>query len=144
MTREEVAAVLGAELAVPLADAGMAATDTAGALKEPIDRALRGLGYAESALATAEPDDAPGFLALATYEALRAILKRMTSFTAMALPGGLSLHDEQSVKHVENLLKQAKEDVAAHFGVVPSGSTGGVVSIDLDFLAEPAYGAARW
>ena len=48
---------MAGELADVLSLAGLAATDTSGALKEPLDRAFRALGVAEADLAGAAAAD---------------------------------------------------------------------------------------
>lgn len=137
MTRAEAAAILGAELATPLADAGMVATDSTGNLKEPLDRALRALGYGAAELAGAEPADDAGFLALATWEALRTVWRRMSDRFDLGL-SGTSLRLSQSVATVQAMLAEAEGEVVRWFGSVPAGvggdGAGGLVALGLNYL----------
>jgi hypothetical protein len=72
VTRSDLTTYLGGTLGELIAAVGMAATDTAGALKEPIDAALRLLGVDRADRATAEVDDDDGdaYEALATVTTL--------------------------------------------------------------------------
>lgn len=134
MTRAEALAIVAADLTTPLADAGVAATDASGALKEPLDRALRQLGYGTDELATAEPDDDAGFLALATWQTLRTIWWRLGDRFDLTL-GATGLKLNQGFGNVEKLLKDAEANVIRHFGGIPSGGdAGGFVALDLNFL----------
>ena len=128
MTRAEVAAVLAVELQTQLADAGMAAADVSGGLREPLDRALRALGYGAAETPPAEQDEA--FLAAATVETLRAVLKRIGDrFDLTTAEGSFRLR--QTVENVEKLLAEAKADLADAL------AGGGPVARNLGFL-EPA------
>lgn len=142
MNRAEVAAILAAELASPLAAAGMAAADEPGGLKEPLDRAMRALGYEPAESAEADPSVADGLLELATWHTLRAV--RMALVEAMDVSlGGNSYKLNQQFANVGELLKEAEAEVAAVLGSTTGGAGGGIVICDLDFLAEPA-GSASW
>lgn len=138
MTRAEVAAAVAARIPTQLADAGMAGTDTPGALKEPIDDALRGLGVAEAALATATSDDPVGFVALVKFFALKAVEARIGDRFDVGT-GGDSYKLSQTVANVRALIARAEQELAVLFGGVPSGGAT-VVAYDGAFL-EPA--AAR-
>lgn len=141
MTRTEVATEVGRRLAGILAAVGVAATDTAGGLKEPIDDALRSLGFAAADLATAAPAEDGAFLALVEYHALRKAAAELAPRYGVALPGGLAAQRQHAFAHVQALLDRAEAALVAIFGVVPAaGVAGGIVSYDLHFLAEgPAW-----
>lgn len=135
--RDETARRLGTILTA----ATIAATDTTGNLKEPIDDALRMLGYAESELATAEPASSLPFLALVRYTTLRlAWDRRSQSFDLNSEGTGLRL--QQRVATLERMLKDAEGEVIRIFGGIPTGDheEGGVVWVDMGYLTEPTYG----
>lgn len=137
MTRAEMAAQLGIRLASVLAKVGLAAADVSGALKEPIDDALRSMGYAEDELATAAPDDAVGFLAMARYQTLRHVRDALATQFDASLPGGLSGRRSQVFAQVTILVEAAEGDVIRLFGSVDApAADGGLVTMDLNFLAD--------
>jgi hypothetical protein len=137
LTRAGVVAELAARLATPLSDAGLAAADTSGALKEPIDDALRMLGYPESDLVAAEvvDDDVPAMLALARYTTLKAVRDRMSNRFDLSARG-TSLRLRQAVENINAMLVEAKADVLAIYTVMPSTSANtGIVDMDLNYLS---------
>src|SRR5690349_21715701 len=131
MTRADAVAAIAAELSSLLTSAGMAAADTTGNLKEPIDRALRTLGYAASELATATPDDDAGFLALAIYESLKTIVARLAANFDIATAGD-SYRLQQVFANAKSVLEQAAATVAGLYG--SATASGGIVNVDLGFL----------
>ena len=131
MTRADAVAAIAAELSSLLTSAGMAAADTTGNLKEPIDRALRTLGYAASELATATPDDDAGFLALAIYESLKTIVARLAANFDIATAGD-SYRLQQVFANAKSVLEQAAATVAGLYG--SAVASGGIVNVDLGFL----------
>jgi hypothetical protein len=132
VTRADAVAAIAAELSSLLTSAGMAATDTTGNLKEPIDRALRTLGYAASELATATPDDDAGLLALAIYETLTTIVARLAASFDIATSDGSSYRLQQVFANAKTVLEQAAATVTGLYGSV--AASGGVVNVDLGFL----------
>lgn len=140
-TRVWAAGQVALRLTAPLAAVQMGSTDVTGELKEPIDDALRMLGYAESALASAEPDDAEslGFMYLVTYATLKAIWRKLATRFDISSQGD-SLKLSQITGNVERMLKAAEADVIRFYGAVPSGGSddGGVVTLDLNYLSPPA------
>ena len=141
MDRAGVAGLVGSDLSAVLAAAGMAATDSAGALKEPIDRALRSMGYGEAALAGAAPADGALFEAQAQYETLRTVLRRLGDQTNLGL-GTTSLSLNQLFANVKALLAEA-EDRVRSLGGAPGGSGVGTGALDLGWQtagAGPEWG----
>lgn len=137
MTRLEVAAAVGARLVTQLGDAGMSAADSSGNLKEPIDDALRAMGYAEADLATAEPEDARGFIAMVRYHALRVVWERIGDRFNVSTSGD-SFALNQAFGNVEKLLDRASQDVIEIFGSLnPSGGSAGIITIDVNTLGFP-------
>lgn len=137
MNRLEVAAAVGARLVTQLGDAGMSSSDSSGNLKEPIDDALRALGYAEGDLSTAEPEDARGFIAMTRYHALRAVWERIGDRFDYSDPDG-SAKLNQTIGNVEKLLARAEADVIVIFGsLYPSGEGGGIITINVNTLGWP-------
>ena len=138
MNRSEVAVAVGSRLVTQLGDAAMSAADTSGNLKEPIDDALRAMGYAEADLAAAEPEDARGFIAMTRYHALRAVWERIGDRFNVSTSGD-SFALNQAFGNVEKLLKAAEADVVAIFGTLsPAGEGGGIITIDVNTLGWPA------
>ncbi len=137
MTRAEVAAQVAIRLSAQLADAGLAATDVTNGLKEPIDDALRSLGYAEADLATAAPSDAPGFILMAKYHTLRLVLEKVADRFDVTT-GGDSYRLNQVIANLEKLLARAEADVIRWFGALVVADDGGVIVVDLNYLDPSA------
>ena len=111
--------------------------DSAGNLKEPIDDALRAMGYAEDDLAGAEPENARGFIAMVRYHTLRAVWERIGDRFNVSTSGD-SFSLNQGFGNVEKLLKQAEQDVIAIFGSLsPAGRPFEMVTIRTDRLGWP-------
>lgn len=134
MTRADVAAYIGERYGAYLEAVGRTAADSAGNLKPAIDDALRALGVAPSALATAEPSDEDGFMAQAEYHALRAIVRDLGATQFDVGLDGNNYRLEQIWKHAREDLKDAQTRVLALFGTTAPVPDGGVVALDLDFL----------
>jgi len=144
-SRAWVASQVASRLATPLAAVQMGGSDLPGELGEPIDDALRMLGYEESELATAEPDDPLGFLYLAIYTTLTAIWHRMVSTFDISSQGD-SLKLSQRIGNVERMLAAAKADVIRVFGDVPAGAGdggGGILTLDMGYLSDGASVVSR-
>lgn len=137
MTRDEAAVEVGRRLSVVLAEAGIAVADTAGNLKEPLDDALRAMGYAETDLATAESDDAAGLLAMLRYQALRTAEERLAAKFDLST-GGDSFRLSQIAANVRALLARAEADAIALFGSLVMAANGGLVLLEMPFLEPDA------
>ena len=139
MDRAEVAAAVGARLGNTLAGAGLAATDTPGNLREPIDDALRQLGVRAEDLATADVEDSTGFVALVRHRALLLVLDRLAD-TFDVSTGGDSFKLSQQVANAEKALARAEAELRTLFGAPfwPVGdgteTQTSVTTFDLNFL----------
>lgn len=73
LARIDLARVVAAELAPALRITGLPASDESGAMKEPLDRTFRALGFAEADLATATVTEGMEQLAItwASYHVLK-------------------------------------------------------------------------
>lgn len=127
MTRADVVAYLASVILVPLREAGVEAEDSAGNLKEPLDTTLREMGYAESELATAIPDDTLAYLALAEYNALGLTLSRLADRMDVGVDGD-SFRLNQVFANVEKLMEKAKARVV-QFGIGAD-----IFLLDLNYL----------
>lgn len=107
MTRAQLTTTLGGELAEALTLAGLASTDTSGALKEPIDRAFRQLDTDEADLATAEVAD--GDEAKAIAFAMFFVLDRIVS----ALLRKMNVGGSGAKANLREQYENAKEQRAA-------------------------------
>lgn len=135
MTRNDVATYLGAVLDDLLADTGIAATDTSGNLKEPLDDALRSMGTATADLATAEPDDDRRFLLTAEYHTLRRMLAKLAVRFRLST-GGTALSLEQVHDHVKDRFDEVKAELIAAYGSVDGGAASGASAIYMPFLDQ--------
>lgn len=144
-TRGWVVTELSRRLATQLSDAVIAATDTAGNLKEPVDDALRMLGYAEAELALAVPDDteAAGFLALARLTTLKAVRDRLADRFDINVTGAIGLRLQQVVATVERMITEAQADVIAHYGAIPAAGTDTMIEIDMGYSTDPSTVVSR-
>lgn len=107
LTRAQLNTAVTAELAGVLSLAGFAATDTSGAMKEPLDRALRALGESESALAAASVADGSEAKAIAylRYFVLdKAVLATTSKMNVKAGSASANLREQH-----ENLKQQRDE-----------------------------------
>lgn len=137
MNRSEVASAVGSRLVTQLGDAAMSAADTSGNLREPIDDALRAMGYTEADLATAEPEDARGLIAMVRYHVLRIVLERIGDRFDYSDPDG-SARLNQTIGNVEKLLARAEADVIAIFGsLYPTDTTARIITINNNRLGWP-------
>lgn len=134
LTRGQSATIIAAENAELFTLLGVGTGDTSGALKEPIDAALRVLGVAESALATAtvSDDDRPGFLAVLTYRTLLR-LRRAAATRKQSISGnGVSITYGNTVAAIDALIV----DALAEMGLYGRGQTMASGAFGLDFV-EP-------
>jgi hypothetical protein len=95
------------------------------------------MGYAEPDLATAEPDNARGFIAIVRYHTLRVVLERIGDRFNVSTSGD-SFALNQTIGNVEKLLGQAERDVIGIFGSLhPTGDTAGIITIDVNTVGFP-------
>lgn len=138
MGRAESATYLASSLAELLSDAGLATTDTAGDLKEPIDDALllTGTAYDDLATATVAGVDVVGYRKVLTYTGLRRVYDAVLNRVDIALDGPtMSKNRSQFVRQMENRIKRAYDEAEPFIANGASG-TWGSGTITLDYL-EP-------
>jgi hypothetical protein len=129
LSRVQLVAEVGGSLANVLTVTGLAATDTAGALKEPINAALRAMGVAETNLGSTAvdlvPDGAePKALAFARFFVLDRAVDAVQDLTDVTAPGGAGAKDSQTVASLERQRDRALA-VAEAYGL----SAVGVVAV---------------
>lgn len=137
MSRADSASYLAGTLAQLLADAGLAATDTAGGLKEPIDDALLATGtdYADLASATVANTDVVGFRLVLDYTGILRCYRAIAHRVDIQLDGPqVAKSRSQAVRQLEKLVDDARKAADPHMSA--SNSDWGFGSIDLDFI-EP-------
>lgn len=116
----------------------MTAVDSTGNMKEPLDDALRGLGYEETEVPTANHDDVSGLLTVTRYYTLRAILERIsTSFDLT--DEGSAFRLSQVVDQTRKLMNEAWSDAESYI----AGGGDPIFDLDLNFLT-PRYPATEW
>lgn len=138
MNRADAAAIVASRYPTQLADAGMTGADTPGNLKEPLDDALLALGHGYDDLAGGDDRDPMGFVTLARYYTLRAVLARVSDRFDLSSAGD-SLRLSQTVEQVRALLAIEAQGVMAMFGntaPAPASSANPFVTVDLNYL-EP-------
>lgn len=136
MNRAATATALGVRLGKVLARAGIAAEDSEGNLKEPIDDTLRILGYTEAELADPETDvPAITVLPVARCLALRAARERLITLFDVSIEGD-SYRRNQIVGNVERLLADACADVDLILAGAPTGASP-FVTVDLNYKDAP-------
>ena len=145
MNRATAAAKIGLRWPAQLTDAGLTATDTSANISEPIDDALRLLGYGEADLATADVpvEDVPDYLAALAYTTLSLVLARLADRFDLTT-GGKSLRLQQSFANTERLLARAASDVLARFGSLTGGARDGVIGLDLNYLSPGPLDDRVW
>ena len=133
--RQAIAAYLTDAYSTLLADFGLPAADTPGALGAPISRAMMRLGVAHADLATAEVSEEEAAFVLASYY----LLQKMQGSTA-ARNVTVSMGDPNTSKSNRDRasnLKEAMDAVKAELAERGFGSSGWyAASIGLDYL-EP-------
>lgn len=134
LTRSDATAYLAGTLAELLAESGVGTTDVTGALKEPIDAALRAVGVSQTDLPTATVADASaaGFLAALDYHGLLRIQRALARRVDLNLDGpSMSKRYSQAVEAVKGMVADAKAEMIAH-GVGVGGSwTVGTVTLGI-------------
>ena len=140
LSRAAAAALAAAEHAELLEALGVGTTDTAGALKEPLDAALRLIGVPESGLATAtvaDGDIAP-FLAALRWTVLRRLRNAAAARVTVSAPGlGVSKAASDYARHLDSLVEAARQEVV-RWGIAAAAMGSG--SLLLDFV-EPEEAA---
>lgn len=135
LTRAQAATAVANRSGRALVNVGLATTDTAGALKEPLDDTFLALGvpYANLATATVQDDDLGKFLAVAAVFVLRRALDEASGFADVAATGlGVSKRKSQIVQNLTMLLARA-EAAAEAYGVtgMVGTMTSGVYIVDI-------------
>ena len=132
MSRENAADYLAGTLTQLLTDAGLAATDDPGALKEIIDDALLMVGTAYDDLATASVANADvlGFRKVLSYAGLLRVYDAILNRVDFNISSpGISKSRSQFVRQMENRIRFARE--AAEPFIADSGQWGtGTISFD--------------
>lgn len=139
MTRADSLAYLAGTLAQWLTDAGLASTDSAGALKEPIDDALlmTGTAYADLEDATVADADIYGYRKVLRYTGLLRIQDAIGSRVDLQLDGPqMSKSRSQAVRQIAGFVDDAKK-AADPFIIVATG-TWESGTITLDFIEPEA------
>ena len=121
-SRAWTAAEVGMRLSRTLTNAGMTSADSSGNMKEPIDDALRMMGYAEDNLVDPlDPEPSSiDFLTLVEYTALRRIIRNIGDRFDLST-SGRNLRLQQQVATAERMLKAVEADVIRIFGEIPTG-----------------------
>jgi hypothetical protein len=127
-TRAQVKTYLSFELGSLALEAKQATTDSAAGFGPAIDKALRTLGYAESALATAAASDSevPAYLALSKYHALLRIWATIATRADVQARNVMGPR-AQVFQHVRDLVNIAAAECAT-FGY-PVGNVEGGPSV---------------
>jgi len=131
VTRSDIVAYLIARYGRLLAEAEVVMTDSVGGLKEPIDDALRAMGYAEADLATAAPTDTWGSLIYVRYQTLLRIQEAIADRFDVTVDGD-SFRLQQMIDNVEKLITKARDEMIATFGVASLTVQSG--TLNLGFL----------
>lgn len=145
LTRAQLVAALVGELGEVLDPAQLAATDTTGAMKEPVDRTLRAMGVADASLATATV--ATGAEAKAIAYGLYFTLWRATNALVGQMDvgsAGASAKLRQQFENVRDRMKEALRiaqgyglTVASegYTGIDPVPYVGGITATDFDAVS---------
>ena len=136
MTRADIVGYIAARLGSLVSEAGLAPSDTTGNLKEPLDDALRVMGYAEADIATANPTDTRYVLICARYQTLLRIQEAIADRFDVSV-GGDSFKLQQVIDNVEKLLAKARIEM-----VTTSGFQSGTIS--LGFLGVEGDVVEAW
>ncbi len=110
MSRAELVGEVGGLLAQALAVVGMPATDTAGALREPVNQTLRALGVAQATLATAIVADGQEAtaVAFARYFVLDRLVDAAHDLINLSAPGGARLEQQGTVASLKAQRDEAR------------------------------------
>lgn len=103
LSRAQLTTALAGKLAQALALAGLAATDSSGALKEPLDETFRALGVGEAGLAAAVAADGAEAkaLAFATFFGWDRVVAALVSKMDVKAGGGAAANLTDQVKNAE-------------------------------------------
>ncbi len=140
MSRVELVGEVGGLLNQAIALVGMPATDTAGALREPVNRTLRALGAAQATVTTATvaDGDEERAIAFARYFVLDRLVDAAHDLTDLSAPGGAALKQQQTVQSLERQRDRALTAAVAH------GLAGYTAKTSVDIAPIPlAGGIAR-
>lgn len=138
LTRAELRTAVAGELAQALTLAGLANTDTSGALKEPLDRVFRQLGVAQANLASASAADGSEAkaIAYAAYFTLDRIVAALLSKMDVTGDSGAGAKLNQQIENAKTQ-RAAALSVAITYGLPDFsrrarvvGLTGGGLKID--------------
>jgi hypothetical protein len=116
LTRAAAATQITAALAELFGALAVVPADVSGGMKEPLDAALRTLGVAEADLAAATVADAdvPGYLALATWHALRRLRRAASVVSGASLAaGGTNVRFADLNARIAELIADVEGDLAA-------------------------------
>ncbi len=154
MSRAALVTEVAGELSQALAELGIAATDTAGALREPINRTFRALGAAEEALLTSPiaDGDEDKAIAFATYFVLNRLVNAAHGMIDLSAAGGAGLKQQQTMQSLKQQRDGALTVAVAHglagytaktsASVTPIPLAGGIARAAY-FTNEPS-GAGQW
>lgn len=141
LARADLVTAVAGELADVLTLAGIAATDTSGALKEPLDRVFRALGVAEAGLASATvaDGDEQRAIAYAAYFVLSRAVGALASRVDVSLGRGeANAKESQAFAHVQEQMREALA-IAQGYGLTVGKSSlapvpyaGGISRSDYD------------
>ena len=143
MNRADGAAYIGARFGGYLAAVSRTAADSSGNLAAVLDDSLRALGYAAADIPTAEPEGETAeedFRVQLAYRATLQVTRDLGATYFNVSTGGDSFALNQVRAAAEKDLAVAEKAVLERFGtlgVVASGDSGAVWSIDLNFLTDP-------
>jgi len=141
MNRVAATGYLTAEYEAQATDSQMDDTRLAAAYSAVIDSALRKLGIAEAAIATADvgEEDSPAYMALLDYYALRRFARLYATRVNVSVGGALSTNRAQAFDQTKKLADEAAALCAALGYPVDAAGTNAEMSLgflNLDFL-EP-------
>ena len=140
LSRSDAAQIAAAEFAEVFDALGVGTTDTAGALKEPLDAAYRLLGVPESGLATATvaDGDIETFLAALRWTVLRRLRNAAAArVTVSASAIGVSKSASDYARHLDSLVEAARQEVV-RWGLAAAAMGSGALLLD---FVEPEEAA---
>lgn len=142
MDRDTAAAEMQRRLSLLFEETELGTTDIAGEMKEPLDDALRLMGYVEAELVDAAPTDVPSYLTTLRYFTLKAMLDRLSIRFDISADGD-SFRLGQVRDAVEKLLAAAAKDVLAIYGrLTISDASAAIITLDLNFKQNVSVGEA--
>lgn len=137
MDRIEAAEEMGRRLSLLFAQVELTTVDEPGEMKEPLDDALRLMGYAEDELVDAAPADVSTLLITLRYFTLKRMLDTLAVSFDLSTDGD-SYKLVQIREAVQKLLASAASDVLSIFGTLTiTNQQIGVIQIDLNYKSQP-------